>query len=401
MARKHLIRFPPCPDYDVAGTESWLEDMAREGWLLGEEGFFAGLAFFDRSEPREMTYRLTASLEPTGLLSDSGGLPDREERELNAQFGWEYAGTRGEFHVYRTPGQVSRELHTDPAVQALAVKKVQARQRDSMVTTAIWCILYPLVRVRGAVVHVAIGLGLLLTLLWVTLLVGEVARGIWRTVYYGRMKARLERGEELEHRKDWRQAQRGYRLRQGAWWALIALVIGLSIHTYRRSEAARIPISQDGGPVPFATLTDLAGGEVTDYEPIFEEAHTVYRWSNALTDTIEWHQSASMKRPDGSPFSGGLYVEYHELATEWLAEELLEEYYRMDENSYHSNLRAWRDLDLPDLGVEEARAYMAIFPTLLARQGNRVMKVTFYQTGPEETWLTLEEWTGRMVECIK
>ena len=34
MERKHRVRLPPCPDYDIAGTETWLADMAREGWLL-------------------------------------------------------------------------------------------------------------------------------------------------------------------------------------------------------------------------------------------------------------------------------------------------------------------------------------------------------------------------------
>ena len=32
--RTRLFRLPPCPPYDVEATESWLEDMAAQGWML-------------------------------------------------------------------------------------------------------------------------------------------------------------------------------------------------------------------------------------------------------------------------------------------------------------------------------------------------------------------------------
>ena len=38
---KYVLRLPPCPDYDVEGTECWLTDLAREGLLLKKDGLFA------------------------------------------------------------------------------------------------------------------------------------------------------------------------------------------------------------------------------------------------------------------------------------------------------------------------------------------------------------------------
>ena len=35
---KYVLRLPPCPDYDVEGTECWLTDLAREGLLLKKDG---------------------------------------------------------------------------------------------------------------------------------------------------------------------------------------------------------------------------------------------------------------------------------------------------------------------------------------------------------------------------
>ena len=400
MERKHLIRLPPCPDYDIAGTETWLEDMAREGWLLGESGFFCGLAFFDRAEPQEMTYRLTAALQSTSLFAENGGEPDREEKTLNAAYGWEYVGNRGQFYIYRTPGRAERELHTDPAVQALAVEAVRKRQRGSLFTTVFWAILYPLAYMKFAVIYTAIALGLGLSLLWAAFLLAGVGDSLWRTFYYGRLKRRLEEGEDLEHHKDWRRDRRFYRVRQGAWWLLLALVIGLSVNTFRRAEESEIPIAEDTGTVPFATLADLAGGGVENYEAVLPRYNTVFRWSNALAETVEWNESASMTCSDGTPFSGGLDVTYHELANEWMARRLVEEYYRKDKGGL-TRRDGFQDLSLPDLGLDEARAYVGLFPTVLLRQGNKVLRAVHYETGPEESRLALEEWAGLLADSTR
>ena len=58
---KHVYRLPPCPAYDIEGMESWLSDMAANGLLLSADGFFAGFAIFEKSEPRAVRYRLAPS----------------------------------------------------------------------------------------------------------------------------------------------------------------------------------------------------------------------------------------------------------------------------------------------------------------------------------------------------
>ena len=115
----------PCPDYDVEGTECWLTDLAREGLLLKKDGLFAGVAVFERAVPQRVQYRLEAAQKDTGLLGD-GYEPDPEQVELCAQYGWEYVARRGEFYIYRSHDPAARELNTDPAVQALALKAVKS-----------------------------------------------------------------------------------------------------------------------------------------------------------------------------------------------------------------------------------------------------------------------------------
>ncbi len=42
---RHAWRFPPCPAYDVEGTESWLSDMAAQGLVLGKDAFLPDCDF--------------------------------------------------------------------------------------------------------------------------------------------------------------------------------------------------------------------------------------------------------------------------------------------------------------------------------------------------------------------
>ena len=38
--RARILRLPPCPPYDLEGTESWLSEMAARGWRLEPDDFF-------------------------------------------------------------------------------------------------------------------------------------------------------------------------------------------------------------------------------------------------------------------------------------------------------------------------------------------------------------------------
>ena len=118
---KTTRRLIPCPVYDVSGTECWLEEMAEQGWMLQEDGFFCGVATFEQSEACRVQYRLAAAKNSTSMWADNNGDPDEEEIELNEAFGWKYVAKRGEFHIYRCFDPEGRELHTD-LVMAAGIK---------------------------------------------------------------------------------------------------------------------------------------------------------------------------------------------------------------------------------------------------------------------------------------
>lgn len=401
MGRKRLYRLPPCPDYDVEGTESWLEDMAKQGWLLAQDGVFLGVAAFERGEPQALRYRLAAAKEPTGIFSASMGYPDREEQAISADLGWEYVGTRGDFYIYRSADPAARELDTDPKVQALALEAVRKRQKSQLITGILYCTVYPIIFLRGTVVLPLVGVGAPFLMLWALvlwLLAGSVAE--YR--HLRRLKKQLSAGQSLSHRSDWQRREKLRRGLQVLNVALWAVTLTLFVQSWDYYENGGIPMADYTGTPPFATMADFAGeGAVWqgDIMPGFSE---VLEWSNlAAPENIKWGQHDSYLRPDGTHFSGGYYVDYHRLSNELLAKRLMVEYESKDRRDY-GRMDHFTQVDLPnDLPVDEARAYLGLWPTIVLRKGNVVVHAELYQTVPEGLDVPIAEWAGILADSIR
>ena len=101
MKKKTAHWLLPCPAYDVESMESWLGDLAEQGLFLQKDGFFAGIAFFDRGKPNPTRYRLEAAKKPVSFWKEGSDRPDPEAQELGDAYGWEYVATLGQFFVYR------------------------------------------------------------------------------------------------------------------------------------------------------------------------------------------------------------------------------------------------------------------------------------------------------------
>lgn len=72
--KKKKVMLTPCPSYDIAGTEGWLEEMAGAGWLLCKDSIFGIWATFEPRDPgdtRPVRYRLDPAGEATGWIFGS------------------------------------------------------------------------------------------------------------------------------------------------------------------------------------------------------------------------------------------------------------------------------------------------------------------------------------------
>lgn len=107
----------PANLYDVAANETWLEDIAREGYRL--KGFTGWSGVFVKDEPCECRYRM----QPRGKKEKA---PPVEQVELYRELGWEYVTTLGgEFHVWRCDDPEAPELETDPVVQVEGYRRLK------------------------------------------------------------------------------------------------------------------------------------------------------------------------------------------------------------------------------------------------------------------------------------
>lgn len=109
----------PANVYDVAANESWLEDMAKQGYRL--KGMTGWSGIFEKAEPFSCRYRM----QP---LSKKEKHPPEETVEGYRELGWEYAGTiPGTFHVWRCEDPAAPELDTDPVVQGMGYRYLRGK----------------------------------------------------------------------------------------------------------------------------------------------------------------------------------------------------------------------------------------------------------------------------------
>ena len=156
---KLAYRFIPCPVYDVSGMECWLSEMAEQGLLLQEDGFFCGIATFEKTTPQKVIYQLQPASKSTSMWASNNGDPEDEEVELSREFGWEYVAKRGEFYIYRTSKLDARELHTDREVQALAMNAMKKRQWDNIISMFFFAIVYPYLVMNGKIIVSMVHIG--------------------------------------------------------------------------------------------------------------------------------------------------------------------------------------------------------------------------------------------------
>ena len=143
IAKKKRWVLVPCPDYDVPAMESWLEEQAMQGLFLSkEDGFFLGLACFEWGAPRRVRYRLDAIPKEKAFAD----FPENKQAAiaLVEELGWEFVAEWREFLIYRCDDANLPELNTDPAVQALSLKRVQRALADRVFSTCYYLFLYPI-----------------------------------------------------------------------------------------------------------------------------------------------------------------------------------------------------------------------------------------------------------------
>ncbi|MBR5792805.1 MAG: DUF2812 domain-containing protein [Ruminiclostridium sp.] len=407
-----VYRLAPCPWHHVEKTESWLGDMAREGLFLEPKGFtWWGGARFYRGEPCEVRYRLASTQGKDVKWIDFLGngpwtaAPEQNDLEFFRQFGWEYVGPCGRLFVYRAENEEVRELDSDPCVQAIGIREVRNLELYSIISLAvILAIDYLLFFDETVFWWMACGL----TPYWLVLslpLLGLFLRYTFQAISMEGLRRKLSRGIPLDHQRPWRR---------GAWWnyvkkacicltGLLVVVVFVYVFLADNLETPSTHYTPEEYPddPPFATVADLApAGEYRVNRASFVSGVTELE-SDWIPVSISWNEKADICLSDGQVYTASLCADYQETRWTWIAQGLVRDYRVMDKSLVNNVWSEYEILDLPELDVDYALAYTNTWgePTLLIRNGTKVLHASFQQTGVGT--LSLEEWTIQMSEAIQ
>lgn len=393
---RRIYRLPPCPAYDIPGIESWLEDMAKDGWLVEKDGFFAGVMTFLQGKKQHVTYRLDVIQKNPSMWSEDGGEPDEEVIALSEEMGWEYVTKFREFYIYRSFEAQPRELHTDPAVQAMAMKVAKKRNISLILNhlaslLAIFIINFKDHSLRWLTLT-TINIGTV-NMVLITLFFGYVLLSpIPGILQLRKMQKQLETGAPISGRKDWKKGLIQRRLLELIPWVLgIAMIIGIGTRWAQDSEKHSIDVYT--GAKHFVTIPEMAqGGEY--HLSDFMDYGGYKAWSDVLAPVnVSWNEFGSFTTPEGAAYSGFLRIDYHETASAFIAENLVKDYLKHAENTGHH----YSPMEAPESTLDFVALYQDIGRTVVIRQGNIVIRAQLgidssqTQEVPVELWIHLME----------
>lgn len=398
---KYAYRIPPCSKYDIAGMESWLEDMAAKGLYLDRDGMFFGFATFVHGRPQRLRFRLEATVNAKGHLS-SVTEPEEETVELHRMMGWDYRGRWGQFHIYVTDDPDAPELHTDPRVQALTIQALNKFQRSQLISSLeTFVILYFF---HGFIFYsLAAAWGLFLTVLAIGWALSFPINNLIYLTQMVRLKNQLKKGIPMSHRADWKKRSWQRYTALAADW-IIGIVLVCSVLTFWGrdiTEENRVPLEDWTQPIPFASVEDLFPEHEIRPEVSLIDSE-VHHWSNALaTDCYDYTEWRKVISPEGESFSAYIQVWYYETRYEWFARGLARELAQQFGGTLADRIFNHREKpqEIPGVDADYAVYYDYYAKGLILCDGSTVIRV-HYNHGIDQH-LTPEEVAQIYLDSIR
>ena len=373
----------PCPAYDVERIESWLQDMAREGWVLeGQSAYWLGFFTFVKAEPQEIRYRLEPKKERHSNFTNA---PDEEEEYLYKEYGWEFVTQFHYFYIYRTADPNARELNTDYAVQATALKQIKRTTISALINQlviAIWWI----PRWINEAYRMLVSFDWSVFPAFCLMVITAVTIAIKDFFHIRKLRKQLNNNIPLDHNKPWRKHANRKRAGKIAVvllyaYVIIALLVSCTGTMSRSYE--HTPVEEFPGDPPFVTCADM--GEFTKSK--FLDGYNAYnQYSTMFGPTIiEWKEYGTLLTEDGIPFYGGIQIDYYETRSPWLARGLVDNF--LYEHEKH---KGFQIVTPPDIDVDYVICYDYLNPVVLIQHENIFIRAIVSLEYQDEN--AVEEW---------
>lgn len=399
MAEKYIHRYPPCPAYEIRSFEQWLEDMAAKGWFLEKDPFFCGFAGFHQAEPKSVRYRLQPAPKKAGVFARR----DRQQDaiDLAAEYGWTFLGDHQDFFIFYTDDPNLPELDTDPQVQAMALDQYRKRKRNALITELFFLLLLLALRIESGIISAMLDMPVWYYPVLLLLLVLSFRIQIKELRYLKKLQQGLVLGETPAGKK---RTVRFHCLSSLALLVVYVLYMvtlwgnALSLFDWQRNRWQ--PAAEYTDPLPFATMEDIAGGGTFTGRAWRMDHNNELAVRTALPAhiQIQFGQYGEIVLDNKTVLDGSLDVDYYEMRSEWLAKQLFHEIQHTATLS-RGKYREYQENQIPDLDVDQAAAYTNYYPTLLLRQGNKVLRVRFVQLS-QTAHVAQEQWMPIFAERI-
>ena len=389
---KKIHKLAPCPHYDVERIESWLTDMASDGFHLEKEPIFMGFFPFVKGESKDVRYRL----EPKQTLIDNEK-PDTDAKALYAEYGWEFVTDYGLFYIYRSVTPDAREMNTDPQVQALAMKGI-FKQLIGPLFICILGLRNSISRITGGFVRFFVTFGITYAGGYFLVIFGAAVLTLIRLVHLLRLRQKLKHDIPLDHRKPWKKQAFFSRLSKFVGWGFYVFILVVMLTQCTQGFGDNLQIGQYTDDPPFVTIADLCpGGSYTLHNG--DVYNTVSMDESYLAPLyMEWHEDAVVTTPEGKTIGGNLDVIYYETKTPWLAEKLAKEFYKRAQGAYAFD--AW---ETPDIDVDYIIAYTTLnsgHPNIIMQQGNMMVQ-GYIDIFDDTGYNYLTEWATQMAQMME
>ena len=254
---KYKRKLTPATTFDFAAMETWLSDMAEDGWI--PVAFRGDRVKFRQDEPQKRIFRIAIP----DFYNDT---PSEKQKEAYRQLGWEYlCGYRCKGYLLANLTEHPDEPYTDPEVQK---KNIDALYREERYLYLAGVILFTLL---------FIGMGLLgwrnlgqhiIDHAWFSDFLMPILF-FFLAVYYfyelrllKKLKTELEQGIPLEHEKDYTrklELSKISNLVSTAANVLVILVLVFEIFSIStKGEPTERP-SASVSPLPYVPLEEVSG----------------------------------------------------------------------------------------------------------------------------------------------
>lgn len=393
MEKSRIYRLPPCFSWEVEAMEGWLEQMARDGWLLTRRSDLWGRLAFHRGGPA--AYRLI----PAEKRGDEE--PNLMLKEDLQKLGWDYVQKWEGFFIFRSQSPVLREPCSDPSQLASALERAKGRHGLSLLAglgvlvflALAWLIDGP---TRFILVFLPLRLNWLAPVILVLLILCLFLPPVLGLRNLSALQKKLRSGAALNRRRDWPRCARRVRLMKAVSGAVLLLAIGFSAYLNFGKALDQYPLKAFPGEPPFATLEELAPEGEEAALSHFTDGYFKQGRGLFIPQVICWWDVGFADYADGTQVTPGIMdIEYIEAPSPRLALAMARDLTR----SYASNTQP----DLPFLEAVQADYKAAVFHRgvrVILAQGSHVVSARI-DLGDSKGNFTFENWVNATLEKLK